>query len=339
MIIYRNLGQIEKALVEAQEELRLDPGSANAYGNLASTYRGLNQLEDSKRILDEAAARHLETDQLVLNRYLLAFLMDDVNEMQRIVTAAADNPKEADEIFSTHGDTEAYHGRFGQAREWLRRAVEAAKSNGDAETAAGYYVAMALQEVEAGNMDQARRDIDAGMALAVNRDMQVEAALVLSRTGDIARSRSIIEDLEKKHPTDTLLNTLWLPTIEASLELQQGNQARALDLLQTAQAYELSSMLWGAVMYAPYLRGQAYLLAHDPKQAAAEFQKILDHRGVVINRLQGARAHLELGRAYVMAGEPDKARIAYQDFLVLWKQADPEIPILKQAKMEYAKLQ
>ncbi|HYA22890.1 MAG TPA: hypothetical protein VEF05_01955, partial [Terriglobales bacterium] len=339
LIIYRSLGQIDRALAEAQEELRLDPGSANAYGNLASTYRGLNQFEDSKRVLDEAAAHHLETDQLVLNRYLLAFLQDDANEMQRIVTSAADKPGQADEMFSTHGDTEAYHGRFGLAREWTRRAVEAAKNNGDAETAAGYYVAMALQEVEAGNIDQARRDVDAGMALAVNRDMQVEAALALSRTGAIARSRSIIDDLQKKHPTDTLVNALWLPAIEASLELQQGNQARALDLLQTAQAYELSSMLWGAVMYAPYLRGQAYLMAHDPKQAAAEFQKIVDHRGLVINRLQGALAHLELGRAYVMAGEPQKARAAYQDFLALWKDADPDIPILQQAKAEYAKLQ
>jgi serine/threonine protein kinase/Flp pilus assembly protein TadD len=339
MIIYKNLGQIEKALNEAQEELRLDPGSATAYGNLASNYRGLNRFEDSKRVLDEAAARHLETDQLVLNRYLLAFVTNDMTEMQRIVTASADQPKEADEIFSTHGDTEACHGRFALAREWVRRAVEAAKNNGDTESAADYYIAMALQEADAGNVDQARRDIDASMALAVNRDMQVESALALSRTGDIVRSRSIVEDLRKKHPSDTLLNTLWLPTIEASLELQQGNQARALDLLQTAEPYELSTALWGAIMYAPYLRGQAYLLAHDPKQAAAEFQKILDHRGLVINRMPGAVAHIELGRAYAMAGEQGKAHTAYQDFFALWKEADPDVPILKQAKAEYAKLQ
>ena len=339
MIIYRNLGQIEKSLAEGQEELRLDPGSANAYGNLASTYRGLNQFEDSKRILDEAAARHLETDQLVLNRYLLAFFMDDVDEMQRIVTTAADQPKEADEIFSTHGDTEAYHGRFRQAREWLRRSVEAAKNNGDAETAAGYYVAMALQEAEAGNLGEARRDIDAGLALAVNRDIQVEAALALSRTGDIVKTRSLVEDLRKKYPADTLLNTLWLPTIEASLELKQGNQTRGLDLLQNTQPYELSTALWSPIMYPAYLRGQAYLMAGDPKQAASEFQRIADHRGLVINRMIGALAHLELGRAYAMTGEQSRAKTAYQNFLALWKEADPDIPILKEAKAEYAKLQ
>ena len=339
MIIYKSLGQIEKALTEALEHLRLDPASASAYGNVASTYRDLNRFEDSQRILDDAGAHHLETDQLVLNRYLLAFATDDANQMQRIVTAAADKPKEADEIFSTHGDTQAYHGRFGQAREWMRRAVETANNNGDTETAAGYYVAIALEEAEAGNADQARRDIDAGMALASNRDMQVEAALTLSRIGDLVWSRSIVEDLRKNHPTDTLLNTLYLPTIEASLELKQGNQARALDLLQTAQPYELSTAMWAPIMYAPYLRGQAYLMANDPKQAATEFQKLLDHRGLVINRLQGALARLDLGRAYAMAGDSDKARSAYQDFLALWKEADPDVPILKQAKTEYTKLQ
>ena len=339
MIIYKSLGQIEKALTEALEHLRLDPSSASAYGNVASTYRDLNRLDDSKRILEEAAARHLETDQLVLSRYFLAFLRDDMNEMQRIVATAADQPKEADEIFSTHADTEAYHGRFGQAREWLRRSAEAAKNNGDAETAGGYYVAMALQEAEVGNMSEARREVDAGMALAVNRDMQVEAALALSRTGDIGKSRSIIEDLRKKYPADTLLNTLWLPTLEASFELKQGNQSRALDLLQTTQPYELSTAIWSPIMYPAYLRGQAYLLAHDPNQAAAEFQKIIDHRGLVINRMIGALAHLQLGRAYTIARTPEKARSAYQDFLALWKEADPNVPVLKEAKAEYAKLQ
>jgi tetratricopeptide (TPR) repeat protein len=339
VVIYRNLGQIERSLKEALEQLRLEPDSANAYGNVASTYRNLNRFEEAKHSLDDAAAHHFETDLLVLNRYLLAFLMDDANEMQRIVAAAADKRGEADEIFQTQADTEAYHGRFRRAHEWMRRAVEAAQNNGDAETAASYYLDTALEEAEAGNVEQARREINAGLALAVNRDLQVEAALALSRAGDVVRSRAMIDDLRKKHPSDTLLNSLWVPTIEASLELQQGNHVRALDLLQTALPYELSSGIWGSVMYAAYVRGQACLMAHDPKQAAIEFQKIADHRGLVINRMVGALAHLGLGRAYAMAGEQEKARTAYQDFLGLWKEADPEVPILKQAKAEYAKLQ
>jgi len=221
----------------------------------------------------------------------------------------------------------------------MRRAVEAAKNNGDAETAASYYLDTALQEAEAGDVEQARRDNDAGLALAVNRDIQVEAALTMSRVGDVIRSRGMIEDLRKKYPSDTLVNSLWLPTIEASVELRQGNHARALDLLQTALPYELSTGIWGSVMYPPYLRGQAYLMAHDPKQAAGEFQKIADSRGLVINRMVGALAHLGLGRAYAMAGDQVKARIAYQDFLTLWKEADPDVPILQQARAEYAKLQ
>jgi tetratricopeptide (TPR) repeat protein len=149
----------------------------------------------------------------------------------------------------------------------------------------------------------------------------------------------MIEDLRKKYPSDTVINGLWLPTIEASVELQQGNHARALDLLQTAMPYELSTGIWGPVMYAAHLRGQAYLMARDPEQAAVEFQKIVDHRGLVTNRMVGALAHLGLGRAYAMAGDREKARTAYQDFLALWKEADPEVPILQQAKAEYAKLQ
>jgi len=167
----------------------------------------------------------------------------------------------------------------------------------------------------------------------------VDAALALSRTGDITRAHALVEALRKDHPSDTLLNNYWLPTIEASLALQQKNQARALDQLQTAVPYELSTGLWGFLMYAPYLRGQAYLMAKDPKPAAAEFQKILDDRGLVVNRILGSLAHLGLGRAYVLAGDQQKARAAYQDFLALWKDADPDIPILEQAKAEYARLQ
>jgi len=339
MVIYQSLGQMEKGLEEALEQLRMDPGSANAYGNVASTYRHLNRFDEAKRTLDDAVAHHLETDQIVLSRYLLAFVKDDAGEMQRIVATAADKPAEADEIFQSQADTEAYHGRFRRGREWMRRAVEAAGNNGDAETAASYYLDTALQEAEAGDIDQARRDLDAGLALAMNRDIQVEAALTLSRAGDAIRSRSMIEDLRKKYPSDTLVNSLWLPAIEASVELRQANYGRALDLLQTALPYELSTGIWGSVMYPPYLRGQAYLKAHDPKQAAGEFQKIADSRGLVINRMVGALAHLGLGRAYALAGDQVKARAAYQDFLTLWKDADPDVPILQQARAEYAKLQ
>jgi tetratricopeptide (TPR) repeat protein len=259
--------------------------------------------------------------------------------MQRLLTAASEKPSQADEIFSTHGDTEAYHGHFNKSREWMLRAVNSAKNSGDSETAASYYLDAAIQAAEIGRIDQARQDIDSGLALAVNRDLQVEAAFALSRAGDLRRAQSTIDDLRKNYPSDTLVNSLWLPTIEASNDLRQGNYAHALEALQTAAPFERSTGIWGVVMYAPFLRGQAYLMAHDSNQAAAEFQRIIDHNGLVINRCIGALAHLELGRAYALSDDKAKARIAYQDFLALWKDADPDIPVLKQAKAEYAKLQ
>jgi serine/threonine protein kinase/Flp pilus assembly protein TadD len=339
MVIYHNLGQLEKSLTEALQQLRLDPDSANAYGNVASTYRNLNQFENARHTLDEAAAHHFDTDQLVLTRYLLAFVLDDNAEMQRIVAASADKPGEADQIFSVQGDTEAYHGRFRNARQWTQRAVGAAKDNGDSESGAMYYLDAALQEAEAGNIGEARKDINASTALASNRDLQIEEALALSRVGDVNKSRSMVDQLKQQYPSDTLLNDLWLPMIEASMELQSGNYGRALELLQSATPYELSTGIWGAVTYAPFLRGLAYIGVHAPNQAAAEFQKIVDHRGLVINRMIGALAHLDLGRAYFLAGQQQKATAEYGNFLQLWKDADQNVPVLKQAQAEYAKVQ
>jgi len=339
MVLYKIMGQDEKAAKEGLDQVRLEPDSANAYGNLASTYRDLNQFDASKRTLDEASARHFDTDQLTLNRYLLAFLLNDAEQIQRILTAASEKPSQADEIFSTHADTEAYHGRFNNGREWVLRAVNSAKNNGDLETAASYYLDAAIQEAEIGRADQARQDIDSGLALAQNRDLQVEAAFALSRAGNMQRAQAMADDLSKKYPSDTLVNSLWLPTIEASIALRQGNYASALETLQTALPFERSTGIWGVVMYAPFLRGQAYLMAHDSNQAAAEFQRIIDHNGLVINRCVGALAHLGLGRAYALSDDKQKARIAYQDFFALWKDGDPDIPILKQARAEYAKLQ
>jgi predicted Zn-dependent protease len=253
--------------------------------------------------------------------------------------ASVGKPGEEDEISASQADTELYHGHVTKSRDWLRRAVEAARRNGDMETAATYEVDAALEEVEVGNVEQARRNVEAGLKLASNRDTQIESALALSRIGDVVRSQAMADDLRKRFPTDTLVNNLWLPTIEASIEINRGNQAHALDLLQTAAPYELSSGVWGGLLYPAYLRGQAYLMAHDSTAAAAEFQKIVDHRGAVVNRIFGALAHVVLARAYTLSGNKEKARTAYQDFFALWKDADPDVPILKQSKAEYARLQ
>jgi eukaryotic-like serine/threonine-protein kinase len=337
-VVYKALGQPEKALYEAREELRLEPSSANSYGNLASTLRGMCRLGEAAKVLDDAAARHLATDQLSLARYELAFLNDDAKEMQRVLAETTGKLGE-DQIFSEQGDTEAFHGRMHASREWTRRAIEAARHNDDLETAAGYYVEGGLQEVEVGNLEQARHNIDSGLKLASNRDNQLESALALARMGDSARVQSMTADLHKRFPSDTIVSSYWLPVIEASLELRRGNHQRALDLLRGTTSYELTTSLWGGMLFSMHVRGQAYLMAHDGAAAAGEFQRLLTQRCAVGNRVQGALAHLGLGRAYALTGDKEKARAAYQDFLALWKDADPDVPVFQQAKAEYAKLQ
>jgi serine/threonine protein kinase/tetratricopeptide (TPR) repeat protein len=338
-VVYRVLGREEKALDEAREEMRMEPSSANSYGNLASMLRVMCRLEETARVLDDAAARHLTTDQLSLGRYELAFLNNDGKEMQRVVAEATGKRGEEDQIFSIHADTQAFHGRMREFREWTRRAIDSATQNGDLEAAAGYYVDAGLQEVEVGNLEQARHDIDSGLKLASNRETELESALVLARMGDSARVQRMTGDLRKRFPSDTIVNSYWLPVIEASLDLKQGSAQRAVDLLRGTTAYELTTSLWGGMLFSIHVRGQAYLTAHDGGAAAGEFLRMIDHRCVAGNRVQGALAHLGLGRAYALTGDKEKARAAYQDFLALWKDADPDIPILKQAEAEYAKLQ
>jgi hypothetical protein len=299
----------------------------------------LGEFKEADAILDEAAKRHLATDQLSVNRYLLAFLEGNDAEMQQLVSAAVGKPAEEDELFSTHGDTEAFHGHMANARGWQRKAVQSARQDGDLETAASYEVDAAIQEAEAGNTELARRDVNAGLALGTSRDIQIEAALVMARIGDSARWQALIDKLRENHANDILVVNYWLPTVQASLELGKSNTARALDLLQGVSPYELSNDVWGAITYPIYVRGEAYLMAKDGKAAATEFQKLIDDRCFIANRMVGALAHLQLGRTETMLGDAEKARIAYQDFFALWKDADPDIPILNEAKVEYAKLQ
>jgi eukaryotic-like serine/threonine-protein kinase len=199
----------------------------------------------------------------------------------------------------------------------------------------------ALREAEFGNASPAKQGVAAALALAPGRDVKVLAALTLARVGDAARANAMVQALEKSDPLNTVLKLYWLPTLKAAIELNGGNSAQALVFLEAAAPYELGEPppTQEGTLYPVYLRGQAHVVAHNGIAAAAEFQKFLDHRGIVINFPTGALAHLQLGRAYAMSGDTAKARTAYQDFFTLWKDADPDIRILKEAKAEYAKLQ
>ena len=339
---YNWLGQYEKAVAATRSSLQLVPDNGIAFGNLVQSYLALNRLDEAKTTVLEALQHKVDTQYLHLFAYLLAFLQGDASAMREQVAWAMGKPDAEDWQLSAESDTQAWYGRLNQSRELAARAVESAKHSDAKEAAALWQVTEALREAELGNAAKARQASAEALALSSERDTATLAALALSRAGDSAQAQKIADNLNREAPVNTLIQKYWLPTIQASLELNRGNPQRAIELLQPASSYELGLPLplqSNGTLYPAYVRGAAYLMAGQGQQAAAEFQKLLDHRGVVLNFPLGALAHLQLARSYVLAGDKSKARSAYQDFLALWKDADPDIPILKEAKSEYAKLQ
>ena len=260
--------------------------------------------------------------------------------MEQQLAWGAGKPGAEDPLLSAQSDTEAYYGRLSKARDFSRRAVDSAVRADSKETAALWRVNAALREAEFGNPAPAKQGVTAALALAPGRDVKVLAALTLARVGDTAGAKAMVKDLEKSDPSNTVLKIYWLPTLNAAIELNGGNSAQALVFLEAAAPYELGEPppTQEGTLYPAYLRGQAQLVAHNGPAAAAEFQKFLSHRGIVLNFPLGALAHLGLARAYALQGDAAKARTAYNDFSSLWKDADPDIPILKEAKAEYEKL-
>ena len=337
---YGVVGQYEKAAAEAREALHYEGNDVTPYANLAQDYLALNRLDEAKATLAEAL-RKLDDPFLHLYTYYLAYLQNDEAAMKQQFGWMSGKPGAEDVVFSAQSDTEAFHGRLQKAREFSRRAVDSADRNNARETAAVWQVNAALREAEFGNPAQARQAADAALHLAPGRDVQVLAALALAQAGEIPQVQRLLDKLNSDFPLNTILQNYWLPTIRAELEVRRGNAAKAIEGLQAASAYELGQAppLMPASMYPVYVRGQVYLKVGQGQQAAAEFQKIVDHPGVVLNFPLGALAHLGLGRAYALAGDKVKARRAYQDFLALWRDADADIPILKQANADYKQLE
>jgi predicted Zn-dependent protease len=260
--------------------------------------------------------------------------------MAQLVSAAMGKPGAEDLLLATQADTEGWHGKLKNAHELTRRAMDSAESNEAKESAAAYQAAAALREVESGNREQARAEANAALKLAPNRDVRAIAVLVLARAGDTAAAEKLAAELDETFPLSTLVQRYWLPTIRAAVALERKDPNRAIELLKVASTIEVGEPTGLTIFLCPvYLRGEAYLMLHDGNRAAAEFQKFIDHRGLVINFPWGALARLGLARAYATQGDTAKAHAAYKDFLTLWKDADPDIPILKEAKAEYAKLQ
>jgi tetratricopeptide (TPR) repeat protein len=336
---YMYMGQYDKALTEFQGGLRLSSDNALLYANLGETYLSLNRLDEAKAAFDQAFAHKLDSGTLHADVYDLAFLQGNFSQMEQQVVWAAGKPGDEDILLSAQSDTEAYYGRMSKAREFSRRAVESAIRADSKETAALWQVNAALREAELGNAVHAKEDVAGALALSSGRDVKMAASLALARIGDDLRAKTLADELGKNYPTNTMLKLYWLPTINAAVELSRKDSSQAIVLLEAAAPYELASAEYNGALYPAYLRDQAYLLEHNGIAAAAEFRKLLDHRGIVLNSVTGSLAHLQIARAYAMAGDTAKARAVYQDFFNLWKDADPDIPILKQAKAEYAKLQ
>ena len=337
-VLYSALGQYDKAIAETETKQRLEP-TINGYGNLAGIYINVNRLKEAGQTLQEAQRKNFDGLVVRSDLYSLAFLSGDTAEMEREVAWAAGRPGEEDQMLDNHADTQAYYGRLQKARDLGRRAADSAVRADAKETGAQWLALQGVREAELGNVAAARQAVARALALAPGRYVKVLAALALARSGETAQSRTLLEALEKSDPTNTFLKVYWFPVLEASIAMAQQVPDRAIVALEPSLPYELGGPPPGIAMYPPYIRGMAYLVQKNGPAAAAEFQKFLDHPGIVQNFLLGSLARLQLARAYALSGDTAKAKAAYQEFFDLWKDADPDIPILKQAKAEYAKPQ
>jgi eukaryotic-like serine/threonine-protein kinase len=337
-IIHFTLGEYGKALAAFQEGVKLNPSSGFNYANLVLAYVALNRFDEAKATAQEAQAHNVDSPDIHFRLYAVDFLEHDATGMEREAARLMAKPGYEDGMLDHESDTAAYAGQFVKAREFTRRAVDSARRADKKETAAGYEASAAMREVLVDNTGMARRQAQAALALSDSRDVEGVSATVLGLAGDSAQAVRVSNNLSQRFPKDTIVQSEYLPMIRAAGVLGSPDASRdaekAIEALAAAAPYEL-----GATFYPAYLRGEAYLAAKQGSAAAAEFQKVLDHPGVVASDPIGTLAHLGIGRAYALTGDTPKAKTAYQDFFALWKDADPDIPILKEAKAEYAKLQ
>jgi DNA-binding winged helix-turn-helix (wHTH) protein/predicted Zn-dependent protease len=342
--IYPAFGKYDRAVEEAQKEIALDPDFAVGYINLTYAYIYLDRLSEAENTLRRASERKAQNSDYAVLRYDLAFLKGDTAGMKQEASSALGDFGAEDWIAGHEALVLAYTGHLQEARRKSRRATDLAQQAAHQERAALFEAGTAMWEAFFGNAAAARRNAMAALELSNDREVEYGAAFALALAKDSLRSERLANDLAKRFPEDTSVRFSYLPTIRAMLALNHGEHAKVGDLLQPAVPYELGSQrssLHGnfGALYPVYVRGEAYLADNKGPEATAEFKKILAHRGIVVSDPVGVLARLQLGRAFALSGDTTKAKTAYQDFLTLWKDADPDIPVLKQAKAEYAKLQ
>jgi serine/threonine protein kinase/tetratricopeptide (TPR) repeat protein len=340
-IIATNYGRYDESVRQTLVANRLDPENAVPVSNLVDQYTFANQLGPAKTSYDDAVRRKLVSGDLLRGRYGIAFLENDTAGLAQLASQAAQVSGAEDMLLSTASDTEAYFGRLSKARDLSQKAVAFAMREDRKETAALWQSNAAWREAEFGNQEMARREANSAIALAPTHDVQLMAALAMARAGDYLPAQKIADQLAKQYPEDTLLNQYWLPTTRASVHARTKPE-EALHILEVTAPFELGQALpqtqVGALLYPVYVRGEALLAAHRGGDAAREYQKFIDSRVIVQNCPLAALSRLGLARAYASSGDTVKAKASYQDFLKLWSDADPDIPVLKQARAEYAKL-
>jgi eukaryotic-like serine/threonine-protein kinase len=336
--LYVKSGQPEKAVQECLQALRLMPTSMQAFANLVLGYLNLNRLDEAKAAFEEAKRREVDGRVLRYNAYLVAFVQGDSAGMQEQVAATSGKPGFEDLLLFAQSKTEAYYGRFSQARSFSQQAQVSAQQAHLMESCLDWKARDALQEAEVGNASRAKRVASEAMTLHPHLRAQSVLILALARAGEVEQAERLANNVNLEFPLDTLLQRYTLPIIHGAIELARNRPMQALNALQVAAEYELADVYPGG-LYPAYIRGLAYLKAGRGTEAATELQKMIDHRGVVNNQVIGALARLQMARAKAMIGDKVGAREGYQDFLALWKDADPDVPILGQAKSEYNRLQ
>jgi tetratricopeptide (TPR) repeat protein/predicted Ser/Thr protein kinase len=338
---FASMGDYPQANTAAQQALALNPVSGNNTVNLAYSYQWIDRLDQAKATIREAHARNVDSPWLPLVLYMVNFLQHQPAEMQEQVAAATGKPGVDDQILFLESETASFYGEFAKSRELARRASDSAMRASEKEVAAEYRAHSAVREALAGDLTAAKQDAQAALALTAGRQAEGYSAIALGLAGDSAEAARLAADLGKRFSEDTVVKFNFIPMIRAAIALHGGNGKQAVDALSAAAPYELgqTNSSFTFALYAVYLRGEAYLAAKQGSEAVGEFQKILDHAGVVGNEPIGALAHLGLGRAHALSGDTAKAKSAYQEFFALWEKADADVPVLVQAKGEYAKLQ
>ena len=339
--LYALTGNYDKAHAAASQAWNINSGSGNNSVNRAYSYQWINQLDQAKATVMESRVHHVDSPWFPLLLYNVDFLQHDAAGMEQQVADAIGKPGVDDQILFLESETATYNGQFAKSRELTRRAADSAERTNEKETAAEYMGHSSVREALVGNIDAARQDAKLAMSLSDSKHANAFSAIALALAGESAQAVRLSDDLNKKFPVDTIVQYDYLPMIRAAMALHSNVPSRAVEALAEAEPYELGQTNYSFTfaLYPVYLRGEAYLAATQGAAAQVEFQKILDHSSVVGNQPIGALARLGLARSYKLQGEIPKARAAYIDFLSLWKNADPDVPLQKEAKTEFAKLQ